>query len=139
MSFKHWNPHKIEFPQIKYSMQEEVEGQNISKVTICFSGETTGDTDCPLDGDTIGDFRSHNKEVVFHAGVDELHRRLVTGVAITATHVSAILTLNRYKKREISLSVSSKDSKYRADRVAALIVADIISKANTTQQVSSVN
>ena len=31
---QHWNPHKIEFPQTKYSVQEEVEGQNVSKVTI---------------------------------------------------------------------------------------------------------
>ena len=26
MSRQHWNPHKIEFPQTKYSLQEEVEG-----------------------------------------------------------------------------------------------------------------
>ena len=31
---QHWNPHKIEFPQTKYSVQEEVEGRNVSKVTI---------------------------------------------------------------------------------------------------------
>ena len=27
-SRQHWNPHKIEFPQTKYSVQEEVEGWN---------------------------------------------------------------------------------------------------------------
>ena len=52
MSRQHWNPHKIEFPHTKYSVQEEVEGQNASKVTICLSGETPGDTYRPLDGYT---------------------------------------------------------------------------------------
>ena len=94
-SRKHWNPHKIEFPQTKYYVQEEVEGWNFSKVTICFSGETPGDIDRPLDrytrgdfishikenwrfprdGDTRGDFRSHSEEVVIHAGMDDFHRR----------------------------------------------------------------
>ena len=68
--------------------------------------------------------------------MEEFHRRLVAGVAVTSTHVSAILTINRDKRREISISVSSKDSKYRANRMKALIVADIISKEKTTQQVS---
>ena len=58
--------------------------------------------------------------------MDDLNRHLVAGVAVTATHASAILTVNRDKKREISLAVSSKYRKYRADRMAALIVADII-------------
>ena len=100
-------------------MKEEVEGWNVSKVTICFSGETTGDTDRPLDGYTRGDFRSHRKEVVVHAGTDNFHRRLVAGVAVTATHASAILTVNRDKKREISIEVSSKYREYRADRISA--------------------
>ena len=117
-------------------MQEEVEGRILSKVTICFSGETPGDIDLPLDGDTRGDFRRHSEEVVVHAGMYDLHRRLVAGVAVTATYVSAILTVNRDKKREISLAVSSKDRKYRSDRMVALIMADIISKEKTTQQVS---
>ena len=77
-----------------------------------------------------------HEEVVVHAGVDNFHRHLVAGVSVTATHASAILTVNRDKKREILLVVNSKDRKYRADRMAARIVADIISKENTTQQVS---
>ena len=117
-------------------MQEKVDGRNVSKVTTCFYGETPGDTDLPLDGDTIVDFRSHIEEVVVHAGMDDLHRRLVAGVDITATHASAILTINRDKKRKISLAVSSKDSEYRADRMAERIVAVIISKEKTIQQVS---
>ena len=68
--------------------------------------------------------------------MDNFHRRLVAGVSITATRASAILTINRDKKREILLAVSSKYSKYRADRMAARIVADIISKEKTTQHVS---
>ena len=68
--------------------------------------------------------------------MEKFHRRLVAGVSVTAAHESAILTVNRDKKREISLAVSSKDRKYRADRMAARIVADIISKEKTTQQVS---
>ena len=97
---QHWNPHKIEFHK-KKSVQEEVEGRNVSKAIIRLSRETHGDTDRPLDGDTIGDFRSHSKEVVFHAGIDDLHRRLVSGVAVTATRASAILAINRDKKRGI--------------------------------------
>ena len=176
-------------------MQEEVEGQNVSKVKICFPGETSGDIDRPLDGDNKGDCRSHieevvfhagmgdlhrhliadvavtathasyiltvNREVVVHAGMNEFHRRLVGGVDVTATHASDILTVERDKKREILLAVSSKDKKreillavsskdrkreillavsskyrkHRADRMAARIVADIISKEKTTQQV----
>ena len=89
-------------------MQEEVEGRNVSKVIICFSGETPRDTYLPLDGDIRGDYRSHSKEVVVHAGMNGFHRRLVDGVAVTAKHVSAILTVNRDKKREILIAVSSK-------------------------------
>ena len=106
------------------------------KAKICFSGETPGDTDLPLDGDTRGEFRSHSEEVVVHAGMNDFHRRLVAGLAVTATHVSDILTVNRDKKREILLAVSSKNRKYRADRMAARRVTDIISKEKTTQQVS---
>ena len=84
-------------------MQEEVEGRNVSKVTICFSGETPRDTDQPLDGYTIGDFISQNEEVVVHAGMDDLHRRHVASVTVTATHVSAILTVKRDKKLGILL------------------------------------
>ena len=120
-------------------MQEEVEGRNVSKVKICFSGETPGYTDLSLDGDTRGDFRSHNKEVVFHAGMDNFHRRVVAGVAVTVTHASAILTVKRDKKGDISLSVSIKDRKYRSDRMASRIVADIIKKEKTTQQLSFAN
>ena len=82
-------------------MQEKVEGRNVLKVTMCFSGETPGDTDHPLYGGTRGEFRSHSEEVVVHAGMANLHRRIVAGVAVTATHVSAKLTVNRNKKREI--------------------------------------
>ena len=73
--------------------------------------------------------------------MDDFHSRRVAGIAVTATHVSDILAVNRDKKREISLAVrskdrkreillavSSKDSKYRSDRMAVRIVADIISK-----------
>ena len=60
--------------------------------------------------------------------MDNFHTRLVAGVAVTATEASDILTVNRDKKREISLAVRSKDRKYRSDRMAARIVADIISK-----------
>ena len=42
----------------------------------------------------------------------------------------------RVGKREISQEVGSKDRIYRADRMAARIVVDIISKEKTTQQVS---
>ena len=98
------------------------------KVTICISRETPGDTYRPLDGDTRSDFRSHSEKVVVHAGMENFHRRIVAGVAVTAAHVSSILTVNRDKKREILRAVSSKDMKYRADRMAAQIVADIISK-----------
>ena len=58
--------------------------------------------------------------------MEDFHRSLVAGVDVTATHVSAILIVNRYKKREISLAVSSKDRNYRVDRMAARIVADKI-------------
>ena len=117
-------------------MQEEVEGRNVLKVTICFSGETPGDTDLPLDGDTRSEFRIHSKEVVVLEGMDNFHRRLVAGVAVTVTHVSAILTVNRDKKREILLSVSSKDRKYRTASMAVRIVPHLISKRKTTKQVS---
>ena len=49
----------------------------------------------------------------------DFYRRLVAGVAVNATHESGILTVNREKKRGISLAVSSKDRKYRADRISA--------------------
>ena len=71
--------------------------------------------------------------------MNDFHRLLVAGVALTATHVSAILTVKREKKREILLAVISKDRKYRGDRMAARIVADIFSKEKTTQQVSFAN
>ena len=106
-----------------------------------------------------------HREVVVHVGMNDIHRRLVAGVAgvaVTATHASPILTVNRDKKREILLAVRSKykkreillagiskdrkreillavSSKYRkyiSNIMAARIVAYIISKENTTQQVS---
>ena len=89
-SCQHQNPHTIKFPQTKYSVQEEVEERNVSKVTICLSGETPGYTDLPLDGDTRGYFISHSKEVVVHAGMDDFHRYLVASIAFTVTHASAI-------------------------------------------------
>ena len=46
------------------------------------------------------------------------------------------MTVNRDKNIEISPAVSSKDRKYRAERMAARIVAAIISKEKITQQVS---
>ena len=67
--------------------------------------------------------------------MDNFHRCLVAGIAVTASHASAILTINRDKKREMSLSVSSKDRSDRSDRMAERIVLDIISKEKTTQQV----
>ena len=109
-------------------MKEEVEGRDISKVTICISGGTPGYTDLPLDGYTRGEFRSHSEEVFVHVGMEKFHRRLVAGVAVTATQASAISTVNRDNKREILLAVIRKYRKYRADIMAALIVADIISK-----------
>ena len=60
--------------------------------------------------------------------MDNLYRRLLAGVAVTATCVTSLLTINRDKKREIYLAVSSKDRKYIADRMASRIVADIITK-----------
>ena len=117
-------------------MRKEVEEWILSKLTACFSGETHGDTYLPLDGDTRGDIRSHSKEVVVHVGMDDFHRRIVLGVDDTTTYVSAILAVNRDKKREIPLVVSMKERKYRSDRIAARLVAYIISKEKTTQQVS---
>ena len=76
-------------------MQEEVEGRNFSKGTICFSGETPRDTYRLLYGDIICDFRSHSKEAVVHAGMDGFHKTLVAGVAVTTTHASTMLILNR--------------------------------------------
>ena len=66
-------------------MQEEVEGRNITKVTICFYGETPGDTDRPLDGDTRGNFRSHREEVVVHSGIGDFHRRLLSDARVGVT------------------------------------------------------
>ena len=67
--------------------------------------------------------------------MDNFHRRRVAGVAVTATRVSAILTENRYKKREVLLAVSSKNRKYRAVIMVSQIVSDNISREKTTQQV----
>ena len=110
------------------SVQEEVEGRDVSKVTLCFSRKTPGDTDLQLDEDNRGNFRRHSEEVVVHAGMRDFHRRLVSSTSVNATHAPAILAVNIDKKREILLAVSSKDRKYRSDRMAARIVANIISK-----------
>ena len=92
--------------------------------------------------------------------MNDVHRCLVVGVAVTATHASDILTVNidkkceillvvrskgkkreillavssKDRKREISLAASSKDRKYRADRMAAQKVEYIITEEKTTQQ-----
>ena len=67
--------------------------------------------------------------------MDDLHRHLVDGVAVTATRLSVLLTVNRDKKREILLAGSIKNRSDRTDRMAARIVSNIISKENTTKQV----
>ena len=60
--------------------------------------------------------------------MDDFHKRLVAGVDSTTACVSAILNINRYKKREMLLGVRSKYMSDRADRMAARIVSDIISR-----------
>ena len=82
------------------------------------------------------EFRSHSKEVVVHAVMDNFHRRLVAGAAVTTERVSGILTINRDKKCEISPAVRSKDRSDRDYRMTAQIVSDIISKENRKKQVS---
>ena len=67
--------------------------------------------------------------------MDDLHRHLVDGVAVTATSLSVLLTVNRDKKREILLAGSIKNRSDRTDRMAARIVSNIISKEKTTKQV----
>ena len=37
-SCHHLNPHQIQFPQIKYGVQEEIKGRNVSAASIFFSG-----------------------------------------------------------------------------------------------------
>ena len=51
--------------------------------------------------------------------MDNLHRHIVAGVSVNATHASAILTVNRDKKRGISLAIISKGSKYGSDIMAS--------------------
>ena len=58
----------------------------------------------------------------------DFHRRLVSGVSVAAARAPAILTVNRDKKREILLAVSSKYRSDRADIISERIVSDIISK-----------
>ena len=67
--------------------------------------------------------------------MEDFHRCLVDGIAVIAARASAIFTVNREKKREILLAIISKDIKYRANRMTARIVEDIISKENTTKKV----
>ena len=69
----------------------------------------------------------------------KFHRCHVADVSVTAARASNVLTVNRDNNREILLSVSSKDRKYRAYRMAARIVADIISKEKTTKQIYFAN
>ena len=83
------------------------------KVTLCFSGETPVDTDYPIYGDTICDFRSHSQEVAVHTGMDYFQRRIVSGIAVTAARASSIFTINRDNNREILTEVIIKESKYR--------------------------
>ena len=71
--------------------------------------------------------------------MEYFHRPLVVSIAVAATCASDILTVNRDNKCEILLAVSNKERKYRADRIAAGTVADIISKEKTTRKVSFVN
>ena len=71
----HWNPNQIQFPQTKYGVQEEKEGQNVSATSICFSGGA------PLE---VGDNLAANRgeEVKVH-DMNDFNRRLISSFRIT--------------------------------------------------------
>ena len=82
-SRQHWNPHQIQFPQTKYVAQEEIEGRNVSKFSIFFSGEASGDPgDYNNNTSTLGGAQLNSEEVITH-GIEEFHHRLLSSVRVT--------------------------------------------------------
>ena len=57
-----WDPHKIEFPATKYSVQEEIESRNVSQTNVRFSNLEEQTT--VFEEDTIFDTQQFNERLV---------------------------------------------------------------------------
>ena len=76
----HWNPHQIQFPKTKYGVQEEVEGQNVSTISMYVSGEVSGEPGYYKDYKEYKEY--HQEEVVVH-DMDDFNRRLISRICFT--------------------------------------------------------
>ena len=115
----HWDPHQIQFPQTKYVAQEEIEGRNISTISMCFTGEVSGGE---------GDIRN-SEEVIVH-DMDGFNRRILSSVRVTGESALRDNLLEKKRKREVAATVRGIDmiDHKRAATMAARIVADIMSE-----------
>ena len=82
-SRQHWNPHQIQFPKTKYVVQEEIEGRNVSKFSMFFSGEASGDPgDYGNNTSTSGGAQRNSEEVITH-DIEEFRQRLMSSFRVT--------------------------------------------------------
>ena len=58
---REWDPHKIEFPETKYSVQEEIESRNVSQTNVTFS--SLEDYMKVFEEDTIFDTQQFNERL----------------------------------------------------------------------------
>ena len=61
-SSREWDPHKIEFPATKYSVQEEIDSRNVSQTNVRFSN--LEDQTTVFEEDTIFDTQQFNEGLV---------------------------------------------------------------------------
>ena len=100
-SLHEWDPHKIEFPETKYSVQEEIDSRNVSQTNVRFGNLEEQTT--VFEEDTIFNTQQFNEQ-------------LVASVRITADQAMIAESKKEQQKRTIAKLVSATNKKSdRAD------------------------
>ena len=106
---QHWNPHRIQFPQTKYGVQEEIEDRNVSATSIWFSGGPP-----PEVGDNLS--ANRGEEVIFH-DMNDFKRIMISSIRVTEEGALKINIWEKKRKREIASATKAIDKanqkKYR--------------------------
>ena len=101
---REWDPHKIEFPATKYSVQEEIDSRNVSQTNVRFSNLEEQTT--VFEEDTIFDTK-------------QLNERLVASVRITAYQAMIAKIKEEQQKITVAKLMSATNKNiYQADGTA---------------------
>ena len=88
-------------PQTKYGVQEEIEGQNLSATSICFSGGPPTEV-----GDNLA--ANRGEEVIVH-DMNDFNRRMISSIRVT---------------KEVTLKTNIWENKRKRERASAAKAID---------------